>query len=67
MISTILRDLRHELEAACAERDRLWKQIEPHWQAYTAASKREVEARAALHDAVASAAAKDEDETPCQS
>jgi hypothetical protein len=53
-MTTILRDLRHELEAACAERDRLW-------QEYTAASHRETAARIALHEAVL-AAVKDEDD-----
>lgn len=62
MIVNILRDLRHEVEAAVAERDRLWALIEPHWQAYDAASQREVKARAAYHDAIAAAATKDEDE-----
>jgi hypothetical protein len=57
-MTTILRDLRHELESACAERDRLW-------QEYTEASHRETAARIALHEAVL-AAVKDEDETPCQ-
>ena len=66
MIATILRDLRHELEAAVAERDRLWKLIEPHWQAYNAASQREVKARAAYHDAIVATAVTDEDETTCQ-
>ena len=56
MISTILRDLRHELEAACAERDRLWAQYGEGIQQYNAASKREIEARAALHAAIMAAA-----------
>ena len=63
MISAILRDLRHELEAAVAERARLWALIEPHWQPYCDASKREVLARAAQHRAVVSAV-RDEDDSP---
>jgi hypothetical protein len=57
-MTDILSELRAALEAACAERDRLW-------QEYTEASHRETAARIALHEAVL-AAVRDEDETPCQ-
>jgi hypothetical protein len=53
-MTDILSELRAALEAACAERDRLW-------QEYTEASHREVTARIALHEAVL-AAVKDEDD-----
>lgn len=49
-----LAELREKVEAACAERDRLW-------QEYTAASHRETAARIALHEAI-TAAVRDEDE-----
>lgn len=49
-----LADLRKRVEAACAERDRLW-------QEYCEVSKRELTARAALHEAVVSAAKGEND------
>ena len=48
-MNDILTELREALETICAERDRLW-------QEYTDASRREIEARAALHEAVVAAA-----------
>ena len=41
-----LTDLRRDLEDICAERDRLWKIIEPYWQPYIEASQREIDSLA---------------------
>ena len=51
-----IADLRKKLEAACAERDDLWARYAGVIQQYNAASKREIEARAALHAAIMAAA-----------